>query len=424
MQPLLTATGRPALSRRHFTALLSMIMALSALGIDTMLPALDDMREHFGLSPDSSRTAQVVTAFLIGLALAQYFYGPLADRFGRKPVLYAGLSLYALGAIGSALAPTLELVLVSRLVWGIGAASPRVVSLSIVRDVYSGEEMAKAMSYILAIFIMVPVLAPSIGAALLTVFPWQSVFIFGAVAAGVVAIWARLLPETLDPANRRSLDPADIFGATREALTNRQTLGYTLARTMTFGAFSSYLASSERIFGDFYGRPEQFPFIFGGIAAVMGLAMLTNGALVERIGTKRVVHTFLVLYVIGGFVFWGVAAAAGGNPSFPVFVVGLSLIGFMHASLIPNFNTLAMWPMGHIAGTASAVTGTISVAGGATIGAVIDQIYTDSVLPLIIAFAVLGVCALGIALWTEEGHLFGPPEPVIPPAELPEPPVR
>ena len=412
------------LSRAHFTALISLIMALAALGIDMVLPALDEIRAQFGLASDSSRAAQVVTAFLIGLALAQYFYGPLADRFGRKPVLYAGLSLYALGAIGAALAPTLELVLLSRFVWGVGAASPRVISVSIVRDVYSGEEMAKAMSYILAIFIMVPVLAPSIGAALIAVFPWQSVFFFGAIAAAVVTVWARILPETLDPANRRPLDRAAILGATRETLTNRQTLGYTLARTMTFGAFSSYLASSERIFGDFYGRPEQFPFIFGAIAAVMGIAMVTNGALVERVGTKRIVHSFLILYVLGGLVFWGVAAAAGGNPSFPVFVVGLALIGFMHASLIPNFNTLAMWPMGHIAGTASALTGTVSVAGGALIGAVIDQLYTDSVLPLITAFAVLGTCALLIAVWTEHGHLFAPPEPVKPPVESVEPPVR
>ena len=166
-----TANRETPLSRGHFTALLSMIMALAALGIDMMLPALDDMREHFGLSPDSSQVAQVVTAFLIGLALAQYFYGPLADRFGRKPVLYAGLLLYGIGALGATVAPTLELVLVSRFIWGVGAAAPRVVSVSIVRDVYTGEEMAKAMSYILAIFIMVPVLAPSIGAVLIAVCP-------------------------------------------------------------------------------------------------------------------------------------------------------------------------------------------------------------------------------------------------------------
>lgn len=420
------ANGRTdaPLSRGHFTALLSMIMALAALGIDMMLPALDNMREHFGLAPDSTRVAQVVTVFLMGLAVAQYFYGPLADRFGRKPVLYAGLLLYGLGALGATFAPTLELVLVSRFVWGVGAAAPRVVSVSIVRDVYSGEEMAKAMSYILAIFIMVPVLAPSVGAGLIALFPWQAVFVFGAVMAVVVALWARVLPETLDPADQRPLDRSAIFAATKEVLTSRQALGYTLARTMTFGAFSSYLASSERIFGEIYGRPDQFPFIFGGIAAVMGLAMLTNGNLVDRIGTRRIVHAFLILYVIGGFLFWGVTAAAGGQPSFWTFVSGLSLIAFMHALLIPNFNTIAMWPMGHIAGTASAVIGTISVAGGALIGAVIDQLYTDSVSPLVIAFAVLGAAALVFVTWAEGGKLFAPPEPAPPPVPSVEPPVR
>jgi DHA1 family bicyclomycin/chloramphenicol resistance-like MFS transporter len=207
-------------------------------------------------------------------------------------------------------------------------------------------------------------------------------------------------------------------------LTNRQALGYTLARTLTFGAFSSYLASSERIFGDIYGRPDQFPFIFGGIAAVMGAAMLTNGKLVDRIGTRRIVHAFLISYVIGGFVFWGVTAAAGGHPGFWTFVLGLASIAFMHALLIPNFNTIAMWPMGHIAGTASAVIGTMSVAGGALLGAVIDQQYTDSVTPLVIAFAVLGGLAFLSVLWAEHGKLFAPPETAPPPVEAIEPPVR
>jgi DHA1 family bicyclomycin/chloramphenicol resistance-like MFS transporter len=401
-----------------------MIMALAALGIDMMLPALDDMREHFGLAPESTQVAQVVTVFLMGLALAQYFYGPLADRFGRKPILYVGLLLYGIGALGAALAPSLELVLLSRFLWGVGAAAPRVVSVSIVRDVYTGEEMAKAMSYILAIFIMVPVLAPSVGAGLIAIFPWQAVFVFGAIMAAVVALWARLLPETLDPVNQRPLDRSAIYEATREVLTNRQALGYTLARTLTFGAFSSYLASSERIFGEIYDRPDQFPFIFGGIAAVMGLAMLTNGNLVDRIGTRRIVHTFLIAYAIGGFVFWGVTNAAEGRPSFWTFVIGLAMIAFMHALLIPNFNTIAMWPMGHIAGTASAVIGTISVAGGALIGAFIDQQYTDSVTPLVVAFALLGALALATVVWTERGKLFPPPEPVPPLIEAVEPPVR
>ena len=411
------------LSRRHLAALLSMIMALAAVGIDLMLPAFDDIREHFGLDPTSPQVAQIVTAFLLGMALSQYFYGPLADRFGRKPVLYGGFAIYIVGAIGAAFAPSLELILISRFIWGIGAAGPRVISLSIVRDIYSGEEMAKAMSFILAIFIMVPVLAPSIGAGLVALFSWRAAFLFGAVMAGVIAIWARVLPETLAEEDRRPINPAAIGASTWEVLTNRQTMGYTMARTATFGAFSSYLASSERIFGEFYGRPDQFPLIFGGIASTMGIAILVNANLVGRMGARRTVHSFLLLYVAASFIFWAVAASADGNPAFWVFVIGLGIIAGLHALLIPNFNTIAMWPMGHIAGTASAVTGTIPVAVGALVGAIIDQLYNDTVAPLVAAFAVLGTVSFLFVLWAERGRLFAQPEPTPAPVVPTRPPV-
>jgi DHA1 family bicyclomycin/chloramphenicol resistance-like MFS transporter len=409
------------LSRGHFTVLLSMVMALAAIGIDLMLPAFDDIREYFGLDPTSPQVAQIVTMFLLGMAFSQFFYGPLADRFGRKPVLYGGLAIYIVGAIGAALAPSLELILLSRFVWGVGAAGPRVISLSIVRDVYSGEEMAKAMSFILAIFIMVPVLAPSVGAGLIALFSWRAAFFFGAVMAGVIAIWARVLPETLAEEDRRPINPKAIGESTLEVLRNRQTMGYTLARTATFGAFSSYLASSERIFGEFYGRPDQFPFIFGGIASTMGIAILVNANLVGRIGVKRTVHTFLLLYVGGSFVFWSVTATAGGLPSFWIFVSGLGILAGLHALLIPNFNTVAMWPMGHIAGTASAVTGTIPVAVGALVGAAIDRLYTNTVTPLVAAFAILGTISFLFVVWAEGGKLFARPEPTAPPV-VPTPP--
>ena len=410
------------LGRGHFTVLLSMIMALAAIGIDLMLPAFDDIRDHFGLETTSPQVAQIVTAFLLGMAVSQFFYGPLADRFGRKPVLYGGFAIYILGAVGAALAPSLELILVSRFIWGIGAAGPRVISLSIVRDVYSGEEMAKAMSFILAIFIMVPVLAPSIGAGLVAVFNWRAAFFFGAVMAGVMAIWSRVLPETLAAEDRRPINPRAIGESTLEVLRNRQTMGYTLARTATFGAFSSYLASSERIFGEFYDKPDQFPLIFGGIASTMGIAILVNANLVGRIGAKRTVHTFLLLYVLMSYIFWAMTAAAGGLPTFWVFVIGLGGLAGLHALLIPNFNTIAMWPMGHIAGTASAVTGTIPVAVGAVVGAVIDRMYTDTVTPLVAAFAILGTLSFLAVLWAEGGKLFNQPEvdppPVVPPRPL------
>jgi len=409
---------RPPLSRGHFTALLSMIMAMGALAIDLMLPAFDEMREHFGLEPGSTRVAQTVTVFLMGMALAQLFYGPLADRFGRKPVLYLGFAIYGLGALGASLAPSLELVLLSRFIWGVGSAGPRVVAVSIVRDSFKGEQMSRAMSYIMAVFLMVPIFAPSLGAGLMTILPWQSVFAFGLVIATVMAVWARVLPETLDPANRIAINKNAITSAVREVLTNRETFGYMMAMTMTFGVFTSYLASSERIFGEIFDYAGQFPLIFGGLAAAMGLAMLLNATLIERIGAKRMVHVVLIAYTIGAGVLWMITDAADGNPSLPVFLVGLAGMLALHALLIPNFNTIAMLPMGHIAGTASAVIGTISLAGGALLGSLIDRRYEDTVTPLVVAFALFGLLAFGFVLWAERGKLFagpaGTPESTMP----------
>ncbi len=417
-----STSQRAPLSRRHFTALLSMIMALGALAIDVMLPAFDDIREHYGLPADSTRVAQVVTTFLLGMALAQFFYGPLADRFGRKPVLYAGFAIYGLGALGSLFAPTLEMLLLSRFIWGVGSAGPRVVAVSIVRDLYSGEQMSKAMSYIMAVFVTVPILAPSVGAGLIAIFPWQSVFAFGVFIVVVMATWARVLPETLDPANRLPIDRGAITAAIREVVTSRLPIGYTMAMTMTFGVFTSYLASSERIFGEIFDRPEQFPFIFGGIAAAMGSAMLVNARLVERIGANRMVHIVLISYVTAASVFWAITAAADDRPSFWTFTIGLAVMLSLHALLIPNFNTIAMLPLGHIAGTASAVIGTLSLAGGALLGSVIDRRFTDTVAPLVMGFAIFGALALGFILWAERGRLFTGPETHVPPP-LPDQPI-
>lgn len=416
--------NRPPLSRRHFTALLSMIMAMGALAIDLMLPAFDEMREHFQLEADSTRVAQVVTMFLLGMALAQFFYGPMADRFGRKPVLYVGFAIYGLGALGATLAPSLELVLLSRFIWGVGAAGPRVVAVSIVRDTFQGEQMARAMSYIMAVFIMVPIFAPSLGSALLTVLPWQSVFAFGLVMVAVMAIWARVLPETLDPANRLEIDRKAITAAVREVLTNRESFGYMMAMTMTFAVFSSYLASSERLFGAIYDYGAQFPIIFGGLAAAMGLAILLNATLVERIGSKRMVHIVLIMYVVGAAILWFVTDTAGGNPSFLVLIIGLAAMLSLHALLIPNFNTIAMLPLGHIAGTASAVIGTISLAGGAFLGSIIDRQYQTTVTPLVAAFLLFGLLALAFVVWAEKGRLFTGPEGAVTPTEPTRPSLR
>lgn len=383
-------------------------MALAALGIDIVLPAFGDMRRDFGLAVDSTAVAGVITAYFIGLSVAQVVYGPLADRFGRKPTLYLGYGVYLVGAIASAFAPTLELLFAARVVWGLGAAGPRVVTLSVLRDRFEGEEMSRAMSFIMAVFILVPVLAPSLGALIAAAASWRWVFGVCALLVGVMAVWAIRLEESLDPADRRELRMSRVWEAARLVVTNRLTMSYTLALTALFGVFISYLGSSEIIFGEVFGMVEEFPLIFGGVAAVMGGAMLANALVVRRFGTRRMAHGILVVYVVGAVAFLGMAHLTGGRPPLALFLVGLVMMLACHALLIPNFNTIAMDPMKHVAGTASAVIGTLSTAGGAMLGAVLDRSFDGTILPLATGFAVLGLSALGLVLWAEEGRLFRP----------------
>jgi len=412
--PVQTSIGRPRrLGRIEFTALLAMSMALAALGIDMMLPAFGAMRSELGLAADSTEVAGVVTAYFFGLAIAQVVYGPLADRFGRKPTLYLGYGVYLFGATASALAPDLSWLLVARFVWGLGAAGPRVVTLSVVRDRFEGEAMARAMSFIMAVFVLVPVVAPTLGAVVTTVGSWRWVFGICAFLAVVMAAWATRLEESLDPANRMELRFGRVIEAARHVITHRQTLGYTLALTSLFGVFTSYLASSEIIFGEVFDAADQFPLLFGGLAAVMGCAMLANAFVVGHFGTRRIAHFTLIAYLVAAIGFLGLATVTGGRPPLAAFMVGLALMLVSHALLIPNFNTIAMDPMGSVAGTASAVIGTISTAGGALIGAIIDRSFDGTIVPMTVGFVGLGVAALGFVLWAERGHLFRPLRPPV-----------
>jgi DHA1 family bicyclomycin/chloramphenicol resistance-like MFS transporter len=222
----------------------------------------------------------------------------------------------------------------------------------------------------------------------------------------VMALWGTRLEESLDPAHRRELRLSRIWEAARMVFSNRLTMSYTLALTALFGVFISYLGSSEIIFGEVFGMVEEFPVIFGGVAAVMGGAMLANAFVVRRFGTRRMAHGVLMMYMVGALVFLGVAIATDGRPPLPVFLIALVVMLSCHALLIPNFNTIAMDPMKEIAGTASAVIGTLSTAGGALLGAVLDRSFDGTILPLAMGFTVLGFLAFSLVLYAEEGRLF------------------
>ena len=254
------------LSRRHLLTMISAIMALTAVAIDLMLPALDEIRDAFDLRDGSADTGRIVTYFFFGLAVAQAFYGPLADRFGRKPVLYLGITIYVVGAVGSALAPTFGFLLASRFVWGVGAAGSRVVATAIIRDRFEGAAMARAMSQIMAVFILVPVFAPTLGAGIVAVLPWRAAFWFCVVWAVAIAIWTMRLPETLDPTQHRSLSLSSTGRGFIEVARTPVTAGYTMATVFLQGVFTVYLATSEAVISDIFDRRDQFPLIFGVVA--------------------------------------------------------------------------------------------------------------------------------------------------------------
>jgi DHA1 family bicyclomycin/chloramphenicol resistance-like MFS transporter len=280
-----------------FTVVLSMAIAVTALAIDSLLPAFPEIREHLGLASDSTAVAGLVTAFLVGNGLGLVPAGLLADRFGRRQVMWGGLALYVLGAVGSVFAPTLGVMLAARFVWGLGAAGPRVAALAIVRDVYSGDQMARQMSLIMSVFILVPTVAPALGAGLIAVGPWHLVFWMCAAAAALVLVASIRLPSTIAPEDRRALTLTDIVGGWKIVVTTPGTLGYLTGLTVLFGAFLSYLASSEIIVDEVFGLEQWFPLIFGVLAAVMGVAMFVNGRIVMAVGLDRLIWLASLAYV-------------------------------------------------------------------------------------------------------------------------------
>lgn len=372
-------------------ALLAISMSLTALAIDLLLPAFADIRTDLGLAAGSNATAGLITTYFLGLAVGQVGFGVLADGRGRRIALYAGYAIYVVGAIASVLAPTLGWLLVARGAWGVGAAAGRVVTLAVIRDTWSGDRMSRAMSFVMAVFILVPVISPTLGAALLAVASWRWLFGVCALAAAVVALWALRLPETLPTERRRSMRPRRVVQAARIAVGERATLSGGLGLMLLYAAFTSYIGSAERIIDDVFGLGQQFPLIFGALAGVIGVGMLSNTRLVDRFGTRTVVRATLVAYLVATVLLAGLALVTDGRPPFVPFAVVFAPVLGAHALLVPNVNSLAMEPVGEIAGTASALLGAAQIAGGALLGEVVNQLYDGTITPIALAFLGFGV---------------------------------
>lgn len=394
------AIERPEIGRRELITLLAMATALTALGIDLMLPAFGDIRADLGLAADSTAVTGLVTAYFIGLGLGTVFYGPIADNRGRRTAMRLGLVIYIGGALLAAFAPSLPTLLAARVLWGLGAAGPRVVALAIVRDRFDGVDMSKTMSTMMAIFILVPVVAPALGSAVLTVAPWRWLFALCAVWACVIAVWVRRLPETLAPEHRiPDLRFHRVVTAARYVVSNRVAFSYAMGVTALYGVFASYLGSAEAIVGQTFDAERLFPYVFGALAGIMGFASVLNGRIVSSIGTTGMVLRALIGYLVVALLMLALALAFDGRPPLAAFMVVMGAILAFHALLLPNLNTLAMAPMAAVAGTASSVIGAFQLVIGATLGGVLDRFFDGTITPLAVGFVLSG-SATAFAVWS------------------------
>lgn len=396
----------PGMGFRQFVAIIAAMMATNALAIDSMLPALPAIGEALGIASDNQRQ-WIITAYLLGFGAAQIIYGPLADRFGRRPVLLTGLAIYVVGSLLASLTGHFETMLLARIVQGIGAASTRVLVVSIVRDCYSGRKMAQVMSLSFIVFLAVPIIAPSIGQLIVLFAPWRWIFLFLALFGAILALWASLrLPETLHPQDRLPISPRQILRAFSLALSNRVAVGYMLAMTSLLGSLFGFINSSQQVFVDTFQAPGLFTTIFALIAVAMAVASLLNAKLVGRFGTRRISHTALLGYI--AFAVAHAALALAGHEELWSFAVLQAGMMFCFGLTGPNFGSMAMEPLGHIAGTASSVQGFVTTVGGALIGFAIGQQFDGTTVPLMLGFAVCGVLSLAMVLMAESGRLFRP----------------
>ena len=388
----------------EFVTLTALIISLVALSIDIMLPALQQIGGDLG-ARRTNDAQLVVTALFVGLALGQVFFGPLSDSYGRKPAIQAGLLLFILGCLMSILATDFTVMLAGRVLQGLGAAGPRSVTVALVRDRYEGRAMARVMSLVMAVFIMVPALAPGIGQVILMIAHWRAIFGFMLAVAAISLVWFALRqPETLAPARRVGFSPSRILLAVRETCASRVAFGYTLASGLIFGAFVGYLNSAQQIFQIQYGLGVLFPLYFAALALAIGGASLVNARLVLRHGMRRLSAWALGLLTGLSLAFLVPAYLAGGAPPLWALMAYLMVGFFCIGMLFANFNALAMEPLGHIAGVGAAVVGSLTTLISMVLGAAIGQAYDGTVLPLVAGFALLGLVAIAVMRWTERGR--------------------
>ncbi|SDE74917.1 MFS transporter, DHA1 family, bicyclomycin/chloramphenicol resistance protein [Pricia antarctica] len=381
----------------EFIALMASLMSIVALAIDALLPAISSIGITIN-SLDPTENQLLITMIFLGLGVGQLFFGPLSDSFGRKPIVYMGFGLFAVASAICVFAPSLEIMIIGRILQGIGLSAPRTIAISIIRDTYKGDYMARIMSFVTAFFILIPVVAPAIGKWIMDAYGWEAIFYVQLFFALVVAIWFwKRQVETLRPQYKIAFSGKVFVNGLREYLKYKETVAFTFTSGFITGAFLVYLSASQHVFEDQYGLAASFPYIFAGLASSVGLSTFLNGTLVMRFGMRRLAlmaqTAFCAIAVTYVIVFYG-----SPNPNVVVLVLFLFTQFFCLGFLWGNFRSIAMEPIGHIAGIGAAINGFVSTIMAVPIANYIGSFVQETVWPMFVGLALCGLISLGIML--------------------------
>ncbi|WP_018239862.1 MFS transporter [Ensifer sp. BR816] len=391
----------------EFIVTIAVMTASVALAIDSMLPALSSIGQSFDVA-NANDAQLVIGIFFLGFGFSQIFFGSLSDAFGRRVVLLGGLAFFTVSSFAASQATSFEALLVLRFIQGIGAAAVRITTMAIVRDCFGGREMARVMSYVMIVFMIVPIVAPSLGQLVIMYANWHWIFILiGLIGLALFGLALTRMSESLSAEERMPLSVGAILSGFRTVLTNRITCGYMIGLTLFTAVICAYIVSVQQVFGEIYGLADWLPIAFAGTAGGIAVANFANGFFVRSFGMRRISHAALILFTLIAAV--GYALSLAGTPAFVVSYLLFSVLLMFFAVIATNFTAISLEPMGHLAGTATAITGFISTTAGALIGSAVGQLFNGTLQPLFGGYALFGLLTIAATLWAENGKLFTHP---------------
>jgi len=391
-------------SQFEFVALMAALMSVVALAIDALLPALDIIGIAIG-TENTVDNQLLITMMFLGLGIGPLFFGPISDATGRKPVVYAGFGLFLAASLICVSAQSLTMMIIGRVLQGIGLSAPRTIAIAIIRDLFSGDYMARIMSFVTVVFILVPVIAPALGQLVLDTYNWQGIFYIQVIISLIVMIWFwKRQPETL-AVNKRVRFSNKVFKTGfKEVIRYKTTMGYTIISGFVVGSFFAYLSASQQIFQLQYGLTGAFPIIFAGLSIAIGSAIFLNGTLVLKYGMEKIITSSLLCFFCISLLYV-ILFNSGSNPPLVLLLIFFALQFFAIGFLFGNLRALAMQPVGHIAGIAAAITGFISTLMAVPLSIIIGRFISTSVLPVFIGFLICSACSVGVLIYVKRSNL-------------------